>query len=170
MENYGLTPKDVSTLCATRELADWFERAAKAAKNPKKVANWIQAEVLRTLNAASQEISDFTVTPESTAALLDLIEDGVISGKIAKDVFDKMVATGKDAESIIQAEGLRQVSDTSQISDLVDKVLAANPDQVEQYKDGKTSLKGYFVGQIMKQSGGKVNPGMVNQILEQKLQ
>ncbi|HOG64753.1 MAG TPA: Asp-tRNA(Asn)/Glu-tRNA(Gln) amidotransferase subunit GatB [Spirochaetota bacterium] len=167
---YCLTPKDVGTLCATRELADWFETAARAGKNPKKIANWIQAEVLRILNNSGQGITAFPVSPENTAALMDLVEDGVISGKIAKDVFEKMISTGKSAESIIEADGLRQVSDTGAIEQVIDEVLAANPAQVEQFKSGKTAVKGFLVGQIMKKSGGKVNPAMVNQILEQKLQ
>jgi aspartyl-tRNA(Asn)/glutamyl-tRNA(Gln) amidotransferase subunit B len=169
MEQYGLTPKDVGTLCASRELADWFETAAALAKNPKKVANWIQAEVLRILNAKNQDIADFSVSPQDTAGLLNLVEDGTISGKIAKDVFEKMVTTGQDAESIIEAEGLRQVSDSNEIDLVIAAVLAANPAQVEQYRSGKTAVKGFLVGQIMKQSGGKANPALVNQLLEQKL-
>jgi len=169
MEQYGLTPKDVGTLCASRELADWFETAAALAKNPKKVANWIQAEVLRILNAKNQDIADFSVSPQDTAGLLNLVEDGTISGKIAKDVFEKMGTTGQDAESIIEAEGLRQVSDSNEIDLVIAAVLAANPAQVEQYRSGKTAVKGFLVGQIMKQSGGKANPALVNQLLEQKL-
>ena len=126
--------------------------------------------MLRILNNSGQGITAFPVSPENTAALMDLVEDGVISGKIAKDVFEKMISTGKSAESIIEADGLRQVSDTGAIKQVIDEVLAANPAQVEQFKSGKTAVKGFLVGQIMKKSGGKVNPAMVNQILEQKLQ
>lgn len=169
-EQYGLTQKDVETLCASRELSDWFERSASLTKTPKKVANWIQSEVLRILNAKNQEISEFPVSPEETAELLNLVDDGTISGKIAKDVFEKMVASGKSAKSIIEAEGLRQVSDSNEIEQVIETVLAAHPAQVEQYKNGKTAVKGFLVGQVMKQSGGKANPALVNQLLEQKLQ
>jgi aspartyl-tRNA(Asn)/glutamyl-tRNA(Gln) amidotransferase subunit B len=168
-EEYGLPVKDASALCSSRELADWFEDAARRTKNPKRLANWILAEVLRVLNAEHIGIRDFRVTPKQTAELIDLIEENTISGKIAKEVFGLMTESGKDAGVIVAEKGLNQVSDSAEIGRIIDEVLAANPAQVEQYRGGKTAVLGFFVGQIMKKSGGKVNPALVNTLLAEKL-
>ena len=170
LADYGLTVKDVATLAATREMADWFEAAVATGKaQPKKIANWIQAEVLRLLNLRGIEIGAFAVKPAQVADLLKLVEDDVISGKIAKEVFEIMADTGRDAALIIDEKGLRQVSDSGEIGTIIDAVLAANPAQVEQFRSGKTGVLGFFVGQIMKQSGGKANPALVNKLLSEKL-
>jgi len=127
-------------------------------------------EVTRGLNEQGIAIADCPVTPEMLAGMLKRIDDNTISGKIAKKVFDAMWSTGKDADTIIEEQGLKQVTDTGAIEAMVDEILAANPDQVEEFRGGKEKVLGFFVGQVMKASKGKANPGMVNELLRKKLQ
>lgn len=169
MADYGLSEDDAGILTAQRELADYYETAAKAADNPKAAANWILSELLRELKHANADITECQVTAENLGALIRLIDDQTISGKIAKDVFAEMTATGKAPKVIVEEKGLVQITDTSAIEKIVDEVIAANPKQTEQYQAGRAALMGFFVGQVMKASGGKANPQAVNEILKNKL-
>jgi len=169
IEQYALTDYDAGVLTATRALADFFEATATASPSPKAAANWIQAELLAVLKQTGKEITDSPVTPQSIGELLHLIEDGTLSGKMGKSVFQKMVESGRNAKDIVAAEGLEQVTDTAAIEQLCRDVLARNPDKVEQYKKGKAALFGFFVGQVMKASRGQANPQQVNAALKRLL-
>ena len=164
----GLTPYDASVLTADRETSAYFEMAAKG-QDAKKVANWVMGDLFAYLNKECLSISKSPVSAENLGALVGLIANNTISGKIAKDVFQFMVETGKDPATIVEEKGLKQNTDTSEIEKIVDEVLAANPAQVAEIKAGKDKLKGWLVGQIMKASQGKANPALANQILNQKL-
>ena len=168
MDDVGLNLEDATTLTSDKDRADFFERAAKG-RNTKLVANWLLTELLAVLNKSGDPITKSPITADQLGGLVDLIDDNTISGRIAKDVFADMVETGKDAAAIVEEKGLKQVTDTGAIEKLVDEVLADNQDKVAEYKGGKDKLFGFFVGQTMKKSGGKVNPAMVNDILKQKL-
>jgi aspartyl-tRNA(Asn)/glutamyl-tRNA(Gln) amidotransferase subunit B len=168
IQDMGLSPYDAKVLVADQETAEFFEKVA-AKNDPKLAANWITAELFGRLNKAGLTINESPVTPEKLSGMLSLISDNTISGKIAKQVFDIMFETGKDAGVIVEEEGLRQVTDTGAIEQVIDDVLAANPDKLAEYRSGKDKLFGFFIGQIMKASGGKANPDMVNEILKKKL-
>jgi len=163
-----LSEYDAAVLSAEKETTEYFELVA-AKNDPKLSANWISAELFGRLNKAGLSISDSPVSAEKLSGMLALISDNTISGKIAKQVFDIMFETGKDAAEIVKEQGLQQVTDTGAIEKIVDEVLAANPDKVAEYKGGKDKLFGFFVGQVMKISGGKVNPAIVNDLLKKKL-
>jgi aspartyl-tRNA(Asn)/glutamyl-tRNA(Gln) amidotransferase subunit B len=164
----GLSPYDASVLTSERDRAVFFEKAANG-NDPKLAANWLTNELLGALNKAEKDLSDSPVTAEQLGGLVALIADNTISGKIAKEVFAEMWESGKDAATIVDEKGLKQVTDTGAIEKLVDEVLAENPDKVAEYRGGKDKLFGFFVGQIMKKSGGKMNPAMVNDLLKSKL-
>jgi aspartyl-tRNA(Asn)/glutamyl-tRNA(Gln) amidotransferase subunit B len=169
MRDYDLNPDESFTLTGDRKLADYFETAAKASNNTRAAANWIQSELLRELKNADVDITGCKIKAEDLGAMIRLIDDKTISGKIAKDVFVEMFATGKAPAEIVKEKGLTQITDTSAIEKIVDEVIAANPKQVENYRGGKTALMGFFVGQVIKASGGKANPQAVNEILKKKL-
>ncbi|MEL7451083.1 MAG: Asp-tRNA(Asn)/Glu-tRNA(Gln) amidotransferase subunit GatB [Pseudomonadota bacterium] len=167
---YGLKPADAATLTLSRPLADYFEAVAtKAPKEAQVAANWIVGELSAALNRDDLSIEGSRVSPEQLAGLLARIADKTISGKIAKAVFDAMWGGEGDADAIIEARGLKQITDDSAIEAIVDDVLAAHPSQVEEYRGGKQQLLGFFVGQVMKATQGKANPGQVNQALKKKL-
>jgi aspartyl-tRNA(Asn)/glutamyl-tRNA(Gln) amidotransferase subunit B len=166
---HGLSETDARVLTEERPLAEWFEAAARAHGDGKKVANWVQSELMRELNREGIAITECKVTPAALAALITLIDDGTISGKIAKDVLGKMVATGDAPGVIVEREGLVQVSDTGAIEAAAREAIAANAKQAEAYRGGKTQLLGFFVGQVMKATGGKANPALVNDILKKLL-
>ncbi len=168
-ENYGLSAYDASVLISDKSLADYYEVVVDGKRDAKKAANWVINELLGGLNKEGKSIEDSPVKAEQLGQLLDLMADGVISGKIAKDVFVDMVETGQDPAEIVDKKGLKQVTDTGAIETVIDEVLSSNPNQVEQYKAGKEQLLGFFVGQVMKATQGKANPGMVNKILKEKL-
>jgi aspartyl-tRNA(Asn)/glutamyl-tRNA(Gln) amidotransferase subunit B len=173
IREYDLTDDDAFTLTSQRELAAYFEAAAKAADNPRSAANWILSELLRELKRGGGgeiEIASCQIRAEDLGALIRLIDDKTISGKIAKDVFAEMFATGKTPGAIVKEKGLVQITDRSAIEKIVDEVIAANPGEIKQYRAGKTALLGFFVGQVMKASGGKANPQAVNDILKRKLE
>src|SRR5437867_10536754 len=157
MEQYGLTFSDASQLTSERSLADYYERAAKASNDPRAAANWIRSELLRELESAGLPAQASPLNPEELGALVRLINDGKISGKEGKDVLVQMFATGKSAATVIEEQGLVQVSDTGEIDALIDQVLAANQEQLQSYRAGKESLFGFFVGQVMKASIGKAS-------------
>ena len=168
----GLSLYDASVLTSSRELATYFESLLSATgdNDPKQCANWVIVELSGALNKASMDITESPVSAEQLAGVLNRISDNTISGKIAKTVFEALwKGEGKDADAIIENKGLKQVTDTGAIEAMVDEVLAKNPDQVQQYRDGKEQLLGFFVGQIMKASKGKANPAQVNELLKKKL-
>ncbi|HVF26906.1 MAG TPA: Asp-tRNA(Asn)/Glu-tRNA(Gln) amidotransferase subunit GatB [Pyrinomonadaceae bacterium] len=169
MEEYELAYNDAAQLTSERALGDYYERAAKAAGNPRGASNWLRSELLRELEAASMTIDDSPVKPEELGALVRLVDEGSISGKQGKEVLIEMFASGKSAATIVEERGLVQVSDTGEIEKIIDDVLAANPQQLAQYRGGKETLIGFFVGQIMKASKGKANPKVVNELLKNRL-
>lgn len=166
---FGLSDYDASVLTSSREMAIFFEQTVQAGANPKTAANWITVELLGRLNRDSKEIDQSAVSPDHLGRLISLIQHNEISGKIAKQVFDIMFDTGEDPETIVRERGLKQVSDTGAIEAIIAKVLAENPVQVQQYREGKTKVIGFLVGQIMKASQGKANPATVNALLQEKL-
>jgi aspartyl-tRNA(Asn)/glutamyl-tRNA(Gln) amidotransferase subunit B len=169
VEELGMSVYDAGILASDRALADYFDACVALGSDAKSCANWIMGEILRKLKETDIEITDVPITPELLTGLLARIADNTISGKIAKTVFEKMWEKGQTADQIIDAEGLKQVTDTGAIEGLVDEVIAANPDQVAEYLGGKDKLIGFFVGKVMQASQGKANPGMVNQLLKKKL-
>ncbi|MDJ0686039.1 MAG: Asp-tRNA(Asn)/Glu-tRNA(Gln) amidotransferase subunit GatB [Alphaproteobacteria bacterium] len=169
IDDYGLSPYDASVLVAERETAHFYEKAAKASGDPKAAANWISVELFGRLNKSGVALVDSPISAEQIGALIGLIKDGTISGKIAKDVFDEMFQSSKDPGAIVEEKGLKQITDTGAIEAIVDTLIAENQKQVAAYRDGKTGLLGWFVGQVMKQTQGKANPGVVNQLLRSKL-
>lgn len=174
MKDYELPPYDASVLVSEMETAAYFEEALKSlkplqAKTAKLLTNWLMGEVFGALNRDNKTIETCPVSPADLAGLINQIQEGVISGKIAKEVFLLMWKTGHDAASLIEEHGLKQVSDDGAILKIVDQVLEENPKMVEDYKSGKDKLFGFFVGQVMKAMAGKANPELVNQLLKQKL-
>ena len=168
VKELGLTPYDAAVICENKEMADFFEKAAKG-HDAKKVANWLMGDFFAMLNEKHLELAESPVSAENLGNLVELVSQNVINGKTAKDVFAIMAETGENPEKIVEERGLKQVTDTGAIEKVIDEVLAASPDNVAAYRGGKTALMGWFVGQVMKASGGKANPGMVNQLLKQKL-
>jgi aspartyl-tRNA(Asn)/glutamyl-tRNA(Gln) amidotransferase subunit B len=179
VSQYGLPAYDAEVLTQSRALADYYEASVQAlgsaaagnrADRPKTVSNWIMSELLAALPGDDElAIQRSPITPRHLAGLLRLIEDGTISGKIAKDVFQKMLASGDDAAAIVGREGLTQVADEAALSQIIVTVMAANPRAIDDYKRGKKEAKGALVGQVMKATGGKANPALVNRLLEDKL-
>ena len=169
IEEYGLPEYDADIITGSRALADYFEECCRQHRDPKAVSNWIMGELLRCLNNEGLEITESRVTPGDLAAMLRLIDQGTISGKIAKTVFEEMFMTGKDPQSIVKEKGLVQITDEDAISGIVDKVLAANPQVVEDLKNGKDKALGFLVGQVMKETRGKASPEIVNRLLRDKL-
>jgi aspartyl-tRNA(Asn)/glutamyl-tRNA(Gln) amidotransferase subunit B len=171
MRDYGITAGDASTLTSTRALADQFESAARAAKNPKRVANLVQSELMGRLKARSMELEQSPISMAGVAASADLVEAGTISGKMLKDLYDLGFERGKDFSVVYEEEGRPEQSrDTSALEKLADELIAANPKQVEQYRAGKKTMLGFFVGQIMKASKGQANPQLVNEVVTKKLE
>ena len=170
MADYGITAQDAHTLSLTKLLADQFESAAKAAKNPKRVANLVQSELTGRLKAKGLDIEQSPITMKGVAESADLVESGVISGKMLKDLYDLAFERGKDFPAVYEEEGRPEQSrDTSAIEVILDKVIAENPKQVEQYRAGKKTVSGFFVGQVMKLSKGQANPQLVNELVAKKL-
>ena len=167
--NWGLSAEDASTLTASRAMADYFETLVDLTGQAKTAANWVMGDLSKALNQAELLIDQSPVTPKQLAGLMARIEDGTLSGKMAKEVFVAMFAGEGEADVIIEAKGLKQITDENVIADMVATVLAAHPDQVAAYQAGQTKMLGFFVGQVMKASQGKANPAQVNQILKQKL-
>ncbi len=168
MQSYGLTPYDASVLVAEKATADFFEVVADG-RDPKIAANWITGDFFAAINRRGRSIEDPPVSAAALGGLLDLIADNTINGRIAKEVFEAMVETGKDAGMIVDEKGLRQVTDSGAIDEAVDRILAANPDKVAAYRSGKDKLFGFFVGQTMKAMAGKGNPGLINETLRRRL-
>jgi aspartyl-tRNA(Asn)/glutamyl-tRNA(Gln) amidotransferase subunit B len=170
VKEYGITEYDSQVLTFSKSLADQFEEAAKAAKNPKRVANLVQSELMGRLKARGIDIEHSPISMRGVAESADLVEAGTISGKMLKDLYDLCFERGKDFSVIYEAEGRPQQStDTLALEKIIDEVLAANPKQVEQYRAGKKTMLGFFVGQVMKASKGQASPQMVNELLGKKL-
>ncbi len=165
----GLPELDAEVLSASRDIADYFDACVALYPQPKPVSNWVMGEVLRALKEDNRDIADCPVTPVLLTEMLKLVEKGTISGKIAKTVFDEMYKTGKEPDQIVEEKGLVQVSDSGAIEKIIDEVMSANADKVEEYRGGKDKLFGFFVGQVMKASKGKANPALVNELLLNKL-
>ena len=170
IKEYALPPYDANVLTSSKSLANYFEAALKKFAHPKALSNWIMSELLRELNRDDREIEECPVTPENLAELLHMLDSGVISGKIAKAVFEKMYADGRSARQIVDEEGLTQVSDESEIETVIEQVLSDNPKEVDQLLTGKEKLFGFLVGQVMRKTKGKANPQLVNEILRKKLE
>ena len=169
VHEYGLSDYDAQVLTLTAATARYFERAAKATGNPKAAANWVQGELMGALNASSNHIEASPISAEQLGGLVALVDKGTLSGKLAKEVFAKMFASGKGAEEIVEAEGLRQISDTSELDGIIGNILESSPKQVAQYQGGKKGVIGFFVGQVMKATRGQANPKVVNQMLRKAL-
>ncbi|MCB0404909.1 MAG: Asp-tRNA(Asn)/Glu-tRNA(Gln) amidotransferase subunit GatB [Bdellovibrionales bacterium] len=167
--SYGLSGYDAGVLTASRDLANYFEGVVDVCKDAKTSANWVMNELLGRLNAVGKDIVETPVSAMELANLISKVQSGAISGKIGKTVFEEMFETGKTAESIIEAQGLKQISDPSALEPVVRKVMEANPGQVAGYKAGKVKLLGFFVGQVMKETKGQANPGLVNDIVKKLL-
>ncbi len=170
IREFSLPEYDAEVLTDEKKIADYFEKTLAKCKTPKAVSNWIMTEVLRELKEMDEEIDEFPVTPACLATIINLIENGTISGKIGKTVFEEVFKTGKDPEKIIEEKGLKQVTDESAIQSVVQEVIEENPDTVEKYRKGKTKVMGFLVGQVMKKTRGKANPKMVNELLGKELQ
>ena len=169
MELFGLSTYDAEVLVADKEVAEYFEEVVANNADPKLVCNWISGELMRLMNENKVDIRNVGIPANSLASLINFLHEGSISGKIAKTVFEEMVQSGEDPATIIEARGLKQVSDEGALRRLLETLLANNPKQVKQYRTGKTQIKGFFVGQVMKETRGQANPQIVNQLLEKLL-
>jgi aspartyl-tRNA(Asn)/glutamyl-tRNA(Gln) amidotransferase subunit B len=170
VSQYGLPAYDAGILTQSRALAEYYEAAARGHANPKAISNWVMSELLRELGGDDEAaIARSPISPAHLAQLVSLIDDGTISGKIAKDVFARMLGSGEDPATIVRREGLTQVADTGALQALVDQAIAANPKAVADFRSGKTVAAKALVGQVMKASGGKANPAMVDRLVQEKL-
>jgi len=170
VDDYAIRPDDAAILTVNQATADYFEAASASADAPSQVvANWVIGDLSGALNKDALEIEASRIPAEALAGLINRIHDNTISGKIAKEVFEAMWAGEGTADAVIEARGLKQITDSSAIEAIVDKIIAANPGQAEEYRAGKEKLIGFFVGQVMKETGGKANPGQVNEILRTRL-
>ncbi|OPY57320.1 MAG: Aspartyl/glutamyl-tRNA(Asn/Gln) amidotransferase subunit B [Pelotomaculum sp. PtaU1.Bin035] len=169
IREFGLPAYDAMVLTNTKELADYFEACVAAYPNPKAVSNWVMGDLSRLLNAGGVDVIKCPIKPGQLAAMLQLLEKGTISGKIAKSVFEEMFATGKDAEIIVKEKGLVQISDEGAIATIVDEVIAKNQKSVEDFRAGKDRALGFLVGQVMKATKGKANPELVNKLFKERL-
>jgi len=169
ISQYGITPYDAAVLTEWSELADYFEAAVKVSEDGKLTANWLMVEVLRVISEQKVEIGEFLISPNMLGQLLCRLKSNIISGKMAKEIFEEMAATGKDADTVIETRGLKQITDPEQLTAIIDNVLSQNREQAQQYRDGKTGMFNFLVGQVMKATGGQANPELVNKILREKL-
>lgn len=169
VSDYGLPEYDATILTASKGMADYFEICVKQFNQPKTVSNWVMGELMRELNNSGTDISASPVMPERLVSLLQTVDQGTISLKVAREIFPELYNSGKDPEQIIREKGLTQVSDEGALAKIIEEVLRKNPGQVAQFKEGKQQVLGFLVGQVMKASGGKANPGKVNELLKEKL-
>ena len=169
MSDYGLPEYDATILTASKAMADYFEVCVKQFNQPKTVSNWVMGELMRELNNSGTDISASPVTPERLVSLLQMVGKGTISLKVAREIFPELYSSGKTPEQIVQEKRLTQVSDEGALAKIIEEVLGKNPGQVAQFKEGKQQVLGFLVGQVMKASGGKANPGKVNELLKNKL-
>jgi aspartyl-tRNA(Asn)/glutamyl-tRNA(Gln) amidotransferase subunit B len=169
IESYGLREYDAGVLTATRAISEYFEKTAAAAGDPRAAANWVMGDLAGLLKQEGKEITESPVSAENLGQLVALIGQGKINGKLAKEILPKMFSTGETANTIIEREGLAQISDEGALGKIIDEVIAANPKQVEQYRGGKTAVIGFLVGQVMKASRGQADPAAVNRMLKERL-
>lgn len=169
IQDYDLPEYDAGVITASKTLAEFFDETLTHYSDAKKASNWMMGELLRVLNQREMEIEDCPIKPVQLAQLLTMIDEGEISGKIGKDVFEKMFDTGKDGKTLVEELGLKQISDTDELEGIVDEILAANEQSVADYKSGKDRAFGFLVGQVMRATKGQANPGLVNEILRKKL-
>lgn len=169
INDYSLSPYDAQILTQTKQLANYFEETASINNDYKLTSNWITGDVMAVMNDKKIDISDFPISPVNLGKLINLINNQTISGKIAKDVFAEMLDNNLDPEEIVKSKNLVQISDASEIENIIDKVISENSTQVQEFKSGKEKVFGFFVGQVMKESKGKANPKLVNEILRNKL-
>ncbi|MBS1854310.1 MAG: Asp-tRNA(Asn)/Glu-tRNA(Gln) amidotransferase subunit GatB [Acidobacteria bacterium] len=165
----GLSEYDADVLTAARSTSEYFETVARVSGQPKMAANWVMGDLMGTLKAENKEIADSPVSAQHLGELVKLIASGELSGKLAKEIFPKMFSTGEAPSSIVEREGLKQISDTGALEKIIDDVIAANPKQVEQYRGGKTTVVNFLVGQVMKATRGQANVAVVGDLLKQKL-
>lgn len=165
----GLSAYDTRVLTDDRLVAEYFEQAIATGANVKQTANWVMGDIAAYLNTEKRLITEIALTPVVLAELITLIEDGTISGKIAKDILPELLTQGGSAKELVERKGLIQISDTAELEAMIDQVIAANPKELEQYRNGKTKLQGFFVGQLMKKTNGRADPKLANQILSKKL-
>ena len=168
INDYGLSSYDAGVLVSEKAIADYFEKAAKG-RDSKIIANWVIGDLFALLNKTNKTIEDPPILPESLGELIDFIQDGTISGRIAKEVFESMAVSGKAAAAIIEEKGLKQVSDVKELTKVIKQVLSDRPNELSEYKNGKEKVFGFFVGQVMKLTAGKANPAKVNEILKKEL-
>jgi aspartyl-tRNA(Asn)/glutamyl-tRNA(Gln) amidotransferase subunit B len=169
VSQYGLPEYDAAIVTSSRHLADYFEACVKLFNQPKTVSNWVMGELLRELNSSGTPVAASPISPERFVSLLKLVDNGTISLKVARDIFPELYASGQPPEQLVQEKGLTQVSDEGALETIIDEVMAKNPAQLAQYRSGKDQVLGFFVGQVLKASGGKANPGKVNELLKRKL-
>ncbi|MDW7675945.1 MAG: Asp-tRNA(Asn)/Glu-tRNA(Gln) amidotransferase subunit GatB, partial [Bacillota bacterium] len=169
MEGYSLPAYDAGVITSSKALSDFFDKVLLKYSDAKIASNWVMGELLRLVNANNIEIEEVKIKPEQLADLLTLLEKGTISGKIAKTVFEEMFATGSNPQEIVEKQGLVQISDEGAIGGIIDQVIAANPKAVEDFNAGQDRAIGFLVGQVMKETKGKANPGLVNKLLKEKL-
>lgn len=170
VSQYGIPEYDAGVITSSKALGSYYEKIVSLYSDAKKVSNWVMGELLRLLKEEEKEVSDILISPENFAQLLVLMDKGVISGKMAKTVFEEMYKGGKTPDKIVKEKGLEQVSDEDEIGGVIERILSENPQQVEQYLAGKDKVTGFLVGQVMKATSGKANPGMANKILKDKLE
>ena len=170
VREYEIPAYDAGVLTTSAALADYYEEVVKRCGKPKAASNWVMGDILRFLNEEKRDIKDSPVSAAALADMIQLIEDGTISGKIAKDVIEEMYKSGKDPKTVIEEKGLVQITDESALAGVISQVMAANPAQLEQYRSGKDKLFGFFVGQVMKATQGKANPQLINDLLKKMLQ
>jgi aspartyl-tRNA(Asn)/glutamyl-tRNA(Gln) amidotransferase subunit B len=169
IRDYQIPAYDAGVLTQSRALADYYEEVVRLTDRPKIASNWIMGDILRFMNEEKQDITACKITPQALADLIRLIDGGTISGKIAKEVFEQMYKTGKPAAAIIAENGLVQITDEGALVQAITDVIAANPKQLEQYRGGRDKVFGFFVGQVMKATGGKANPQLLNDLLKKML-
>src|SRR5699024_3698142 len=170
MEDFGLSEYDANVLTGSKQMADFFEETVEAGADKKQASNWLMGDISGYMNKHTKELHDLAITPESLAKMIQLIEDGTISSKIAKKVFAELVETGGDPEKIVKDKGLVQISDEGQLKEIITEVLDANEQSVSDYKNGKGRALGFLVGQVMKATKGQANPPMVNKILKEEIE
>ncbi|HWI55107.1 MAG TPA: Asp-tRNA(Asn)/Glu-tRNA(Gln) amidotransferase GatCAB subunit B, partial [Desulfobacteria bacterium] len=172
VQEHGLPEYDAEVITGVKEISDYFDRGLKFTKNAKALSNWVMGELLKFVNSSgvSAADEDFPISPQNLAELVELIDKGEISGKIAKEVFKDMSETGKPPAAIVEAKGLKQISDEGAIIAIIDDILAKNPQSVEDFRSGKERAIGFLVGQVMKATRGQANPELVNKLLRDRMQ
>lgn len=169
VSNYGLPEYDAGVLTTSKGMADYFESCVSLLQQPKTVSNWVMGELMRELNQSGKDISASPVTPERLVGLIQMVDNGTVSLKVAREIFPEVYSSGKSPEQVVQDKGLTQVSDEGALDTMIEEVLVKCPAQVVQFKEGKQQVLGFLVGQVMKASGGKANPGKVNELLKKRL-